>query len=138
MQSDVMEDGYTDHELFSLSSIKVHRASICSFIISHSNFRFFFGYLHIYRCVSVILFSPFVLVDIQGKKDLVAVDNTEADNETNDVADSEDDETHYEEGQDNSSSDVDSDEERRRLFISYYLYIISSSGCDHLICLFEN
>ncbi|KAM7514708.1 hypothetical protein LguiA_004291 [Lonicera macranthoides] len=71
MQSDVMEDGYTDLELFSLSSIK-------------------------------------------GKKDLVAVDNTEADNETNDVVDSEDDETYYEKGQENSSSDVDTDEERKR------------------------
>lgn len=48
----------------------------------------------------------------QGKKDLVAVDTGEYDDETGDVVDSED-ETHKEQ-QDLSSSDVDSDEERKR------------------------
>ncbi|KAI3712203.1 hypothetical protein L1987_70754 [Smallanthus sonchifolius] len=68
MQSDVMEDGYTDYELFSLSSIK-------------------------------------------GKKDLVAVDNTEDDGPNNEVMDSDN-----EGGQVDSEdfSDMDSEEERRR------------------------
>lgn len=70
MQVDVMEDGYTDHELFTLASIK-------------------------------------------GKKDLVAVDNTENDDETAEVVDSENEET-GKAGVDNSQSDLDSDEERRR------------------------
>ncbi|XP_071717715.1 adoMet-dependent rRNA methyltransferase spb1 [Rutidosis leptorrhynchoides] len=70
MQSDVMEDGYTDIELFSLSSIK-------------------------------------------GKKDLVAVDNTEDDGPNNEIVDS-DDEGGQVDSQDESLSDVDSDEERRR------------------------
>ncbi|KVH93210.1 Ribosomal RNA large subunit methyltransferase E [Cynara cardunculus var. scolymus] len=70
MQSDVMEDGYTDYELFSLSSIK-------------------------------------------GKKDLVAVDNTEDDNPNNEVVDS-DDEGGRVGSQDESASDMDSEEERRR------------------------
>lgn len=70
MQSDVMEDGYTDYELFSLSSIK-------------------------------------------GKKDLVAVDNTEDDNPNNEIVDS-DDEGGQVDSQDESASDVDSEEERRR------------------------
>ncbi|KAI3716106.1 hypothetical protein L6452_23202 [Arctium lappa] len=70
MQSDVMEDGYTDYELFSLSSIK-------------------------------------------GKKDLVAVDNTEDDNPNNEIVDS-DDEGGQVDSQDESASDMDSEEERRR------------------------
>ncbi|KAI3815148.1 hypothetical protein L1987_14804 [Smallanthus sonchifolius] len=70
MQSDVMEDGYTDYELFSLSSIK-------------------------------------------GKKDLVAVDNTEDDGANNEVMDS-DNEGAQVESEDESFSDMDSDEERRR------------------------
>lgn len=70
MQVDATEDGYTDHELFSLSSMK-------------------------------------------GKKDLIAVDTGEYDDETGDVVDSEDEETRKEQ-QESSSSDVDSDEERRR------------------------
>nr|XP_043623174.1 adoMet-dependent rRNA methyltransferase spb1 [Erigeron canadensis] len=70
MQSDVMEDGYTDIELFSLSSIK-------------------------------------------GKKDLVAVDNTEDDGAINDIVDS-DDEGGQVGSQDEEDSDIDSDEERRR------------------------
>uniref|UniRef100_A0A5B7BKF2 Putative rRNA methyltransferase n=1 Tax=Davidia involucrata TaxID=16924 RepID=A0A5B7BKF2_DAVIN len=70
MQVDALEDGYIDHELFSLSSIK-------------------------------------------GKKDLVAVDSAEFDDETGDVRDSEN-EDNREEDQGYSSIDVDSDEERRR------------------------
>uniref|UniRef100_A0A2C9W0V9 Putative rRNA methyltransferase n=1 Tax=Manihot esculenta TaxID=3983 RepID=A0A2C9W0V9_MANES len=70
MQIDAMEDGYTDHELFSLSSIK-------------------------------------------GKKDLVAVDSAENDDDNGELRDGENDETDNE-AQENSSSDVDSDEERRR------------------------
>ncbi|KAL8242544.1 hypothetical protein R6Q59_012846 [Mikania micrantha] len=70
MQSDVMDDGYTDYELFSLSSIK-------------------------------------------GKKDLVAVDNTEDDSANNEVMDS-DNEGGQVEPEDESFSDMDSEEERRR------------------------
>lgn len=69
MQVDVMEDGYTDHDLFSLSSIK-------------------------------------------GKRDLVAVEDTENEEEINKVVDSDDEETAA--GQDDSQSDLDSDEERER------------------------
>ncbi|TKY67569.1 AdoMet-dependent rRNA methyltransferase spb1 [Spatholobus suberectus] len=70
MQMDVIEDGYVDQELFSLSSIK-------------------------------------------GKKDLVAVDNTEYEGDEGEVEDSENEEIH--EGPQHSSSDLqDSDEERKR------------------------
>ncbi|GMY10001.1 adomet-dependent rrna methyltransferase spb1 [Fagus crenata] len=67
MQIDALEDGYVDHELFSLSSIK-------------------------------------------GKKDLVAVDSTEHDDENGDMRDSDNEVVHDE----HSASDIDSDEERRR------------------------
>ncbi|KAL8116143.1 adoMet-dependent rRNA methyltransferase spb1 [Apium graveolens] len=70
MQVDVMEDGYTDHDLFSLSSIK-------------------------------------------GKRDLVAVEDTENEEEINKVVDSDDEEMGAA-GQDDSQSDLDSDEERKR------------------------
>ncbi|WOG82420.1 hypothetical protein DCAR_0101584 [Daucus carota subsp. sativus] len=70
MQVDVMEDGYTDHDLFSLSSIK-------------------------------------------GKRDLVAVEDTENEEEINKVVDSDDEDTGAA-GQDDSQSDLDSDEERKR------------------------
>ncbi|KAF2317638.1 hypothetical protein GH714_033034 [Hevea brasiliensis] len=70
MQIDAMEDGYTDHELFSLSSIK-------------------------------------------GKKDLVAVDSAENDDENGEVRDSENDDEN-DEAQEHSSSVIDSDEEQRR------------------------
>ncbi|XP_076935586.1 adoMet-dependent rRNA methyltransferase spb1-like [Bidens hawaiensis] len=70
MQSDVMDDGYTDIELFSLSSIK-------------------------------------------GKKDLVAVDNTEDEGPNNEVMDSDNEENHVE-SENEALSDMDSDEERRR------------------------
>ncbi|PON94756.1 AdoMet-dependent rRNA methyltransferase, Spb [Trema orientale] len=70
MQIDALDDGYIDHELFSLSAIK-------------------------------------------GKKDLVAVDSTEYEDENGDIGDDESEEIH-EETQQDSSSDVDSDEERRR------------------------
>ncbi|WVZ02610.1 hypothetical protein V8G54_023416 [Vigna mungo] len=70
MQMDAVEDGYVDHELFSLSSIK-------------------------------------------GKKDLVAVDNTEYEGDEGEVEDSENEEIH--ESPEHSSSDLeDSDEERKR------------------------
>lgn len=52
-------------------------------------------------------------MDTQGKKDLIAVDTGEYDDETGDVVDSEDEETRKEQ-RESSSSDVDSDEERRR------------------------
>ncbi|XP_052193973.1 uncharacterized protein LOC127802297 [Diospyros lotus] len=55
----------------------------------------------------------FSLSSIKGKKDLVAVDTAEYDDEAADVADSENEENH-EEQQESSSSDVDSDEEHRR------------------------
>ncbi|KAF5745723.1 putative ribosomal RNA methyltransferase [Tripterygium wilfordii] len=70
MQIDAMEDGYTDHELFSLSSIK-------------------------------------------GKKDLVAVDSTEYDDENGDLGDSDKEES-PEDHRDHSSGEIDSDEERKR------------------------
>ncbi|KAJ0867031.1 putative 27S pre-rRNA (guanosine(2922)-2'-O)-methyltransferase [Helianthus annuus] len=71
MQSDVMEDGYTDIELFALSSIK-------------------------------------------GKKDLVAVDNTEDDDGAENEAMNSDNEGDQVDSEDKSVSDMDSDEERRR------------------------
>ncbi|KAH0777793.1 hypothetical protein KY290_009204 [Solanum tuberosum] len=51
----------------------------------------------------------FSLSSIKGKKDLVAVDNSEYDKETNEVSDESD-----EEAQEHSSSDLDSGDERRR------------------------
>lgn len=47
----------------------------------------------------------------QGKKDLVAVDNSEYDKETTEVSDESD-----EEAQEHSSSDLDSEDERRRYY----------------------
>ncbi|KAL2522476.1 FtsJ-like methyltransferase family protein [Forsythia ovata] len=64
------EDGYTDHELFSLTSIK-------------------------------------------GKKELVAVDNNEYDDENEEIGSS-DNEGGHEEAQGNTSSDADTDEECQR------------------------
>ncbi|KAI3448025.1 hypothetical protein Pfo_004690 [Paulownia fortunei] len=69
-QMDAIEDGYTDMELFSLSSIK-------------------------------------------GKKDLVAVDNNEYDDDAGEVKNSESEESH-DEAEENTDSDLDSEEERRR------------------------
>ncbi|PON44685.1 AdoMet-dependent rRNA methyltransferase, Spb [Parasponia andersonii] len=54
----------------------------------------------------------FSLSAIKGKKDLVAVDSTEYEDENGDMGDRETEEIH--ETQQESSSDVDSDEERRR------------------------
>ncbi|XP_049379887.1 uncharacterized protein LOC125844616 [Solanum stenotomum] len=51
----------------------------------------------------------FSLSSIKGKKDLVAVDNSEYDKETTEVSDESD-----EEAQEHSSSDLDSEDERRR------------------------
>lgn len=50
---------------------------------------------------------------LQGKKDLVAVDSNEYDDENGHLGDSENEETHRATEED-SSSDLDSDEERRR------------------------
>ncbi|XP_077220262.1 ftsJ-like methyltransferase family protein [Tasmannia lanceolata] len=69
MQIDAMEDGYTDHELFSLSAIK-------------------------------------------GKKELLAVDSTELNDENDNFRDSESEENPVD--QEDSTSDLDSDEEQRR------------------------
>ncbi|EEF49423.1 pre-rRNA 2'-O-ribose RNA methyltransferase [Ricinus communis] len=69
VQIDALEDGYVDHELFSLSSIK-------------------------------------------GKKDLVAVNSAEND-ENGELGDSENEEPH-DQADEHTSSDLDSDEERRR------------------------
>lgn len=49
----------------------------------------------------------------QGKKELVAVDSTEFDDENGDLGDSENEETR-EESQGSLQSDLDSDEERQR------------------------
>ncbi|KAF3450028.1 hypothetical protein FNV43_RR06107 [Rhamnella rubrinervis] len=68
--TDALNDGYADHELFSLSSIK-------------------------------------------DKKDLVAVDSNEYDDENGHLVDSENEETR-EGTEEDSSSDLDSDEKRRR------------------------
>lgn len=70
MQEDTIVDGYTDQELFSLSSIK-------------------------------------------GKKDLVAVDNNEYDDEAGEAGTSDNEESH-DVAYDGTSTDADSDEERRR------------------------
>ncbi|KAI5660946.1 hypothetical protein M9H77_20269 [Catharanthus roseus] len=70
MQQDVTQDGYTDQELFSLSSIK-------------------------------------------DRKDLVAVDNNEYDDEAGDGGTSDDEESHKD-AREYTSSDIDSEEERRR------------------------
>ncbi|KAI3441291.1 uncharacterized protein J3R85_002563 [Psidium guajava] len=70
VQVDALEDGYMDHELFSLSSIK-------------------------------------------GKKDLIAVDSNELDEENVDSRNS-DDEGTLKESEEQSSSDADSEEERKR------------------------
>ncbi|KAJ8531047.1 hypothetical protein K7X08_025778 [Anisodus acutangulus] len=51
----------------------------------------------------------FSLTSIKGKKDLLAVDNSEYDKETTEVSDESD-----EESQDHSSSDLDSEDEHRR------------------------
>ncbi|KAL2537564.1 FtsJ-like methyltransferase family protein [Forsythia ovata] len=69
-QIDATEDGYTDHELFSLTSIK-------------------------------------------GKKELVAVNNDEYDDENDEIGSS-DSEGGHEDAEGDSSSDVDTDEERKR------------------------
>ncbi|XP_050231903.1 uncharacterized protein LOC126680766 [Mercurialis annua] len=69
MQIDALEDGYVDHELFSLSSIK-------------------------------------------GKKDLVAVNSAENDDDNGELGDSENEGRH--DLKEHSSSDLDSDEERMR------------------------
>lgn len=69
VQVDALEDGYMDHELFSLSSIK-------------------------------------------GKKDLIAVDSNELDEEN--VSRNSDDEGTLKESEEQSSSDADSEEERKR------------------------
>lgn len=50
---------------------------------------------------------------IQGKKDLVAVDNNEYNDEAGDGGSSEDERAH-EGAEDYSSSDIDSEEERKR------------------------
>ncbi|KAL2512248.1 FtsJ-like methyltransferase family protein [Abeliophyllum distichum] len=69
-QIDATEDGYTDHELFSLTSIK-------------------------------------------GKKELVAVNNDEYDDENDEIGSS-DSEGGHEDAEGDTSSDVDTDEERKR------------------------
>lgn len=66
-----------------------------------------------------MLYSVSTLLDInffacpQGKKELVAVDSTEFDDENGDLGESENEETR-EESQGSLQSDLDSDEERQR------------------------
>ncbi|PIN12190.1 putative SAM-dependent rRNA methyltransferase SPB1 [Handroanthus impetiginosus] len=55
----------------------------------------------------------FSLSSIKGKKDLVAVDNNEYDDDAGDIRNSESEESH-DEADEYTSSDVDSEEERRR------------------------
>lgn len=52
---------------------------------------------------------------LQGKKDLVAVDSTELEEEDRNLRDSDDEETRKE-SQEQCLSDLDSDDERRRWF----------------------
>ena len=59
----------------------------------------------------------------QGKKDLVAVDSTEHDDENGDMRDSDNEVVHDE----HSASDIDSDEERRRFF---FLSIITNAKVE--------
>ena len=61
-----------------------------------------------------------MFVDIQGKKDLVAVDNNEYDDEAGEAGTSDNEESH-DEAYDGTSSNADSDEERRRYFSSLFL-----------------
>lgn len=77
----------------------------------------------------IICFRYLCIIYIQGKKDLVAVDNTENDDETTEVVDSENEET-GKAGEDNSQSDLDSDEERRRLVPSLH---IASFNFKHFV-----
>lgn len=65
--------------------------------------------------LSVIVPHAIHLFDTQGKKDLVAVDNNEHDDEAGEAGSS-DNEGSRDEVQDDTSSDIDSDEERRRYF----------------------
>lgn len=61
----------------------------------------------------VIVPDASCLIDMQGKKDLVAVDNNEDGDEAGEAGSS-DNEGSDDKAQDGTSSDVDSDEERRR------------------------
>lgn len=65
----------------------------------------------------LIIFDLVFIIVLQGKKDLVAVDSTEYEDENGDMGDSENEEPR--ETQQDSSSDVDSDEERRRFFFFF-------------------
>ena len=51
---------------------------------------------------------------LQGKKDLVAIDSTEYDEENGNFIDSDDDNEEFHDTQEESMSDGDSDEERQR------------------------
>lgn len=103
MQVDVMEDGYTDHDLFSLSSIKVRNILI----------KIITSVVHL--CIALLELNNFcIIINTQGKRDLVAVEDTENEEEINKVVDSDDEDTGAA-GQDDSQSDLDSDEERKRL-----------------------
>ncbi|KAK6121436.1 hypothetical protein DH2020_044812 [Rehmannia glutinosa] len=81
-QTDVIEDGYTDMELFSI----FHEGTLLSLL-----FCFLF----------------------EGKKDLVAVDNNEYDDDAGGIGNSESEESH-DEDEENTESDLDSEEERKR------------------------
>lgn len=66
-----------------------------------------------FSTLALILFLGCSVLGFQGKKDLVAVDNTEYEGDEGEVEDSENEEIH--EGPEHSSSDLDdSDEERKR------------------------
>lgn len=69
---------------------------------------------------------------LQGKKDLVAVDNTEYEGDEGELEDSENEERN-DEGQDNSSSDIeDSDEERKRWLIGSFSIVAVVLLCNDL------
>lgn len=109
-QLDVMEEGYVDHELFSLSNIKV--------------------YFHLY--VSLPIYCCFFTLEMwtseiclplyvnQGKNDLRAVDSTEYDDDNVELGEHENDVT-KDKNRGSSASDIDSDEERRRFAPSLLL-----------------
>lgn len=64
-------------------------------------------------CIAIYELNCFcIIIDTQGKRDLVAVEDNENEDEINKVVDSEDEEIG---AQNDSQSDLDSDEERKRL-----------------------
>ncbi|KAE8705183.1 NmrA-like negative transcriptional regulator family protein [Hibiscus syriacus] len=87
MQIDALEDGYIDHELFSLSSIKFTYTLLMETMLWHS-----------------LLCNTKLLLTVVGKKDLVAVDCTKYDGGNVDLRGSKDEQNREESTEDESSS----------------------------------